>query len=56
MTTDILTEEILARAERLYLMAVARGEETLTVYHGKGGIPAGVEREWSAEDEKKWLT
>ncbi len=50
---DVLTDELLANAERLYLRALARGETALPVYHGDGGVLARAEQRPSAE-EKKW--
>lgn len=51
----VLTEELLARAERLYLMALAKRTGLLGVYHGEGGVPAESEAEFSPK-ETKWLT
>jgi hypothetical protein len=51
-----LTEEVLALAERLYLMSLARGETQPSVYHDGGGASAGIEQGRSAEENKKWLT
>jgi hypothetical protein len=51
--TGVLTEELLARAERVYLMALAR---EAGLYHGRDGVSAGFERGWSAEEKKNWLT
>jgi hypothetical protein len=51
-----LTEDVLALAEQLYLMAVERGETELSVYHEEGGASAQLERGWAAEENKKWLT
>jgi hypothetical protein len=47
---ETLTDELLANAERLYLMAIARGERMPSGYHGEGGVPAGVEQGLSAEE------
>jgi hypothetical protein len=51
-----LTEDVLALAEHLYLMAVERGETKLSVYHEGGGSSARFQQGWSAEENKKWLT
>jgi hypothetical protein len=53
---DALTDELLANAERLYLMAVARGEGIPGGYHGEGGVPGGVVEQGLSAEEKKWLT
>jgi hypothetical protein len=56
MMTGGLSEEVLALAEYLYLMAVARGETKLSAYHQVSGASARLQRGWSAEDKRKWLT
>lgn len=52
---SVLTEEMLAAAERACLAARLCGETGASLYHGRGGA-AGIDRAWSAEVRKKWLT
>jgi hypothetical protein len=52
---EALTDELLANAERLYLMALAREAMTTGVYHGQSGVSAGLEQGLSME-EKNWPT
>lgn len=49
-----LTEELLARAEQVYLMRLAREAGVVTRYHKDGGIPVG----WTgfSAEVTKWLT
>jgi hypothetical protein len=54
-SSNALTEELLAPAERLYVMALVKGAMRFRDYHGESGVPVEDEREVSAE-EKKWLT
>jgi hypothetical protein len=51
--TNVLTDELLARAERVYRMALARGAGGADGYDGRSGVSAGLEQEPHAE-EKKW--
>ncbi len=51
----VLTEEMLARAEQIYLMALARRAGLLGGYDEEGGISAERQRELMP-GETKWLT
>ncbi|MGB9029025.1 MAG: hypothetical protein WCC27_02810 [Acidobacteriaceae bacterium] len=51
-----LTEELLARAERLYLIARARGEGIGGGYDWGGGFSALLQQGWPSEEKTKWLT
>ena len=56
MRSEVLTDELLARAERVYTIIRMAEQTKLSDYDGVGGASARFERGWSAEDEKKWLT
>lgn len=52
----VLTEELLARAERLCRIPRPPERATATVYHDGSGVSADIEQGPPAEDTKKWLT
>jgi len=54
MMTTVLTEELLARAEQVYLMALAKEAGISGRYHKEAGTPEG----WMGlpAKETKWLT
>jgi len=54
MRTTVLTEELLARAEQVYLMALAKQAPLSGRYHKEAGIPEGWVR--VSAEETKWLT
>lgn len=54
-SNSVLTDELLAAAERAYLRALADAVGT-SLYDGGSGTPAGMEHGWSAKEIKKWLT
>ncbi|MGD0368159.1 MAG: hypothetical protein ABSA94_11945 [Acidobacteriaceae bacterium] len=49
-----LTEELLANAERLYLLARGREEEIARHYHWSG-VSAILQQGWPVEEKTKWL-
>lgn len=51
----VLTEELLAQAERVYLMAQAREEARAGSYDWKSGITAILQDGWPVEERMKWL-
>jgi hypothetical protein len=51
----VLTEELLAQAERVYLMAQAREEARASSYDWKSGITAILQDGWPVEERMKWL-
>ncbi|HEX4311004.1 MAG TPA: hypothetical protein VHZ25_13310 [Acidobacteriaceae bacterium] len=53
--SNVLTEELLAHAERLYVMALMKGAPRPRDYDEESGVSAEGTRDVSAE-EKKWLT
>ena len=49
-----LTEELLANAERFYLLARGREEEIARRYHWSG-VSAILQQGWPVEEKTKWL-
>ena len=56
MNVGVLTEELLARAERICRAVRLQGEMTVSGYHERGGASAGDEQGRPAEEKTKWLT
>jgi uncharacterized protein YecT (DUF1311 family) len=54
-SNSVLTEDLLAAAERAWLTARAN-EAGTTLYDGGSGASAGMRHGWSAKEIKKWLT
>lgn len=53
---SVLTEEILAAVEQVCQAARSCGVTVASLYHGESGGSAGIEKAWSAEERKNWLT
>jgi hypothetical protein len=53
---SVLTEELLANAERLYRIARARREEIARSYDWQSGVSAVLQQGWPVEERMKWLT
>lgn len=51
-----LTEELLARAERICRMVRMQQEANCNGYHEGGGASGRVEQGHPAEEKKEWLT
>ena len=56
MVTGVLTDELLARAERIYRTTRDEGGTRLSRYDEGGGSSSDFEQGHSAEGKKKWLT
>ncbi len=56
MRTSVLSDKLLANAERLHLMAPEHRGAVLGVYDGESEIPEAFQWEFSAEEKENWLT
>jgi hypothetical protein len=51
---SVITEELLANVERVYLRARAGGETALGVYHEEAEFPRLDQRKLPTEETTKW--
>ena len=56
MRTSVLSDKLLANAERLHLMATEHRGAVLGVYDGESEMPEAFQWEFSAEEKENWLT